>query len=736
MYNMNHKQREHVNDELHCVQTRYESNNIVETPQLIRLSLIEMNTIIENDSIIPRKKKQAHIYATTTLCNCHTNTNTNTKQEGSSNCCKCYVRSNHFRIRFLRTDLFNPHKAAIRYCKNLNLICRYFGDVSLQRQLYLTDLTRDEIKFMKQGEKQVLSCRDKLGRRIYWTLGMISNIRIDLYILDGMAEDILTQQNGAICIMMFNGSEQSLSQVKLIQLVSQSNNSNSNSNSNNSTSASNDDVSSDDCDVPIAEDEAFSSSSSTKLSNSSQTTTAATHPPPAQILQEGNQNVYQEMFEASPLYSAGTHICFPVSNKYHLYKAIVMAMFGSEFRMATRIHNGSPLECIYELSNYGIDIHDIPLTHTGTIKTERSAAFVKTRKSIDSFRKQQVIKQQNQQQQQQQLQLQLQLQLQQQHQHQHQQLQQQQTYHLNPSSSSSSSSNAVTLGNNTIYDTARSSFNRKTTGRKKNNTDNNNNNKNNSSNNNSTVQFVSDDPPGMECPGQNYVICGFKRAYNYPANIMFREQVRIKLLEAESKYDIHDHSAPASSCSSYAIHLDSIVYELLNQFKLCEYDKIYCWYVPITDRTELRKKVRQAIRDERKRFIRQKKFLQMQNGTNSSSENGASTGTTTTKHQSTVSLSSTTATTKRSINSRGGVGGGKFSFSSYNDNNHDVFEDSSMMGVDAKRLKKAYGVKQRNNNNGNGHGNNNNSNNNNDDDGSSSSSLFACWDVGGGSGCI
>merc|ERR1711957_172463 len=99
-------------------------------------------------------------------------------------------------------------------------------------------------------------------------------------------------------------------------------------------------------------------------------------------------------------------------------------MFGSEFRMATRIHNGSPLECIYELSNYGIDIHDIPLTHTGTIKTERSAAFVKTRKSIDSFRKQQVIK------------------------HQHQQLQQQQTYHLNPSSSSSSS-NAVTLGNNT-----------------------------------------------------------------------------------------------------------------------------------------------------------------------------------------------------------------------------------------------------------------------------------------------
>ena len=241
----------------------------------------------------------------------------------------------------------------------------------------------------------------------------------------------------------------------------------------------------------------------------------------------------------------------------------------------------------------------------------------------------------------------------------------------------------------------------------------------------------------MECPGQNYVICGFKRAYNYPANIMFREQVRIKLLEAESKYDIQDHSAPASSCSSYAIHLDSIVYELLNQFKLCEYDKIYCWYVPITDRTELRKKVRQAIRDERKRFIRQKKFMQMQNGINSSSENGASTGTTTTttKHQSTVSLSSTTATTKRSINSRGSVGRGKFSFSSYNDNNHDVFEDSSMMGVDAKRLKKACGVKQRNSK-GNGHGNNNNSNNNNDDDGSSSSSLFACWDVGGGSGCI
>jgi len=43
----------------------------------------------------------------------------------------------------------------------------YFGDILLRRQLYVSDLTVEDIKFLKDGMIQLLNSRDSSGRRIF-----------------------------------------------------------------------------------------------------------------------------------------------------------------------------------------------------------------------------------------------------------------------------------------------------------------------------------------------------------------------------------------------------------------------------------------------------------------------------------------------------------------------------------------------------------------------------------------
>ena len=56
-----------------------------------------------------------------------------------------YVASKEFKLIFLRTELFDAKKAALRFCKNLNFIRFLFGDVALLRPLYVSDLTKPEV---------------------------------------------------------------------------------------------------------------------------------------------------------------------------------------------------------------------------------------------------------------------------------------------------------------------------------------------------------------------------------------------------------------------------------------------------------------------------------------------------------------------------------------------------------------------------------------------------------------
>ena len=99
-----------------------EKKSIKETPELIARALFQMENEINSEKI-PVEENQAHIRA----LKLH---NHYCRQFPQYNKC-CYVYTPYFRLRFLRAEQYDPLKAAIRYCRCLNVLHKNFGDNSL-----------------------------------------------------------------------------------------------------------------------------------------------------------------------------------------------------------------------------------------------------------------------------------------------------------------------------------------------------------------------------------------------------------------------------------------------------------------------------------------------------------------------------------------------------------------------------------------------------------------------------
>ena len=193
LYEMSSDVREAVNYELHGVQSRA----LPEDPAAIAHALQLFQ--IEIDTRIPPLEKQAHTRAVMGL---------------KSN----YVRTPEFRLRFLRAEMFDIHKAAIRYCRGLDYLLASFGEQALLRQLYLSDLSKDEERFLKKGLKQILPTRDRFGRRLMAHFGSYSNeypfsvrAKVVTYLCFGvLAEDLTTQRNGVVSLGFFSYDDNDL----------------------------------------------------------------------------------------------------------------------------------------------------------------------------------------------------------------------------------------------------------------------------------------------------------------------------------------------------------------------------------------------------------------------------------------------------------------------------------------------------------------------------------------------
>jgi hypothetical protein len=137
--------RNAINEEIHGVQTLAPE----ETPEMLTAALDDLSFEI---SMISDTQKVAY----------------NKSQEISTT---SYINTADFRLRFLRCDLFNANKAALRIVKFVDLLLEIFGDFALRRPIQMTDFKRDELQVFRLGLLQLLPYRDRSGRRIFASVG-------------------------------------------------------------------------------------------------------------------------------------------------------------------------------------------------------------------------------------------------------------------------------------------------------------------------------------------------------------------------------------------------------------------------------------------------------------------------------------------------------------------------------------------------------------------------------------
>lgn len=121
------QERESINEEIHGVDVR--NLGVEETPQLLRESFQQLN--VELEQIRPERvlfDRSQKLFGSTT-----------------------YLNTEEFRIMFLRCDLFDCRKAAIRLCDFVDLVHELYGDVALRRRAYLTDMTELERRMLLAG---------------------------------------------------------------------------------------------------------------------------------------------------------------------------------------------------------------------------------------------------------------------------------------------------------------------------------------------------------------------------------------------------------------------------------------------------------------------------------------------------------------------------------------------------------------------------------------------------------
>ena len=82
-----------------------------------------------------------------------------------------YINSSDFRLRFIRCELFDVQKAAVRMMAFIDLCSNLFGTYALHRAIRMSDFTKEEMKMMRCGYVQPLQYRDRSGRPIWSWVG-------------------------------------------------------------------------------------------------------------------------------------------------------------------------------------------------------------------------------------------------------------------------------------------------------------------------------------------------------------------------------------------------------------------------------------------------------------------------------------------------------------------------------------------------------------------------------------
>jgi hypothetical protein len=142
-----------------------------ETPELIQNGLLQLESHLQ---MIPVHAKTAYLRSQELFGSNGNETPTTATTTNSfavaartvTTAPATYVNDPQFRLRFLRSELFDAKKAADRMVKFLDLLHDYYGLESLKRPIQLTDFSKEEMEVLKAGNHQLLPFRDRSGRRI------------------------------------------------------------------------------------------------------------------------------------------------------------------------------------------------------------------------------------------------------------------------------------------------------------------------------------------------------------------------------------------------------------------------------------------------------------------------------------------------------------------------------------------------------------------------------------------
>ena len=168
-----------------------------ETPELLARSLSSLQ--LEIDTAIPAREKHGYLQ--------------------SQLLPETYVNTDDFRLRFLRCELFDVPKAAVRMVRFLELARELYGDFSLERPIRLSDFSRSELKYLRKGHYQVLPYRDRggvVGRRVIAVFPDLEwedyppylRNKILMYYSWSLGDDVEAQREGIIFVVWFDATAQ------------------------------------------------------------------------------------------------------------------------------------------------------------------------------------------------------------------------------------------------------------------------------------------------------------------------------------------------------------------------------------------------------------------------------------------------------------------------------------------------------------------------------------------------
>lgn len=298
--------RNAINEEIHGVVNLMPE----ETPELVSKSLRELEHEL---SLIPPERKEKY-----ELVRQRYGTKDSSQVGGT------YVNDVDFRLRFLRTRLFDAKKSASKLVAFLDMVCYLFGEYALQRPIRLSDFSESEMQVVRTGNLQLLPFRDRSGRRIITGVEGLAiqfdqkiRFKILYYLMWVAGQDVETQSKG-IVVIIWPVPEIALRHFK------------------------------------------------NDLRNKERTIEDQTM-----------------LYEGASIRVVVYHFCVPDNFLMNVFRKIFAITVGKDQRSRIKFHSGHDTQLKYLLKGYGIPIDLIPLTATGNVKTQNLRTWLKLRNTIE-----------------------------------------------------------------------------------------------------------------------------------------------------------------------------------------------------------------------------------------------------------------------------------------------------------------------------------------------------------------